>query len=31
MLLTIASGSSAWRQDKHYAHLANRLDLTRAC
>ncbi len=28
MLLTIASGSSAWRQEKHYSHLAKRLDLT---
>ena len=28
MLLTIASGSSAWRHEHHYAHLANRLDLT---
>ncbi len=27
MLLTIASGSSAWRHEKHYAHLAKRLDL----
>jgi arylsulfatase A-like enzyme len=29
MLLTIATGSSAWRQERHYAHLAKRLDLTR--
>jgi arylsulfatase A-like enzyme len=29
LLLTIASGSSAWRQDPHYSHLAGRLDLAR--
>jgi arylsulfatase A-like enzyme len=27
LLLTIASGSSAWRQEKTHAHLARRLDL----
>jgi hypothetical protein len=27
LLLTIASGSDAWRQDSHYAHLATRADL----
>ncbi|HUH81572.1 MAG TPA: sulfatase-like hydrolase/transferase [Solirubrobacteraceae bacterium] len=27
LLLTIASGSSAWRRDARYAHLARRLDL----
>jgi arylsulfatase A-like enzyme len=28
MLLSIATGSSAWRQESHYSHLADRLDLT---
>jgi len=28
LLLTIASGSSAWRQDSRYSHLAKRLDLS---
>ncbi len=27
LLLTIATGSSEWRSDPHYAHLAGRLDL----
>jgi hypothetical protein len=27
LLLTIATGSNAWRHDPHYAHLAGRLDL----
>ncbi len=27
LLLTIATGSSEWRRDPHYAHLARRLDL----
>jgi arylsulfatase A-like enzyme len=27
LLLTIASGSDAWRKDPHYAHLAKRADL----
>ncbi|HLH13892.1 MAG TPA: sulfatase-like hydrolase/transferase [Solirubrobacteraceae bacterium] len=27
LLLTIASGSDAWRRDPHYAHLAGRADL----
>ncbi len=27
LLLTIATGSSAWRNEPHYAHLAGRLDL----
>jgi arylsulfatase A-like enzyme len=27
LLLTIATGSSAWREDPHYEHLAGRLDL----
>jgi arylsulfatase A-like enzyme len=29
LLLTIASGSDAWRSDPHYAHLARRADLAR--
>src|SRR4029077_20980975 len=29
LLLTIASGSSAWRKKKAYSHLARRLDLER--
>ena len=29
LLLTIATGSSAWRNDAHYSHLAGRLDLAR--
>jgi arylsulfatase A-like enzyme len=29
LLLTIGSGSSAWREDKEYAHLAKRLDLAK--
>jgi arylsulfatase A-like enzyme len=29
LLLTIAAGNEAWRLDGHYAHLAERLDLTR--
>jgi arylsulfatase A-like enzyme len=29
LLLTIASGSSDWRRDPHYAHIAHRLDLAR--
>ncbi len=29
MLLTIATGSSAWRSEGHYSHLAPRLDLAR--
>jgi arylsulfatase A-like enzyme len=29
LLLTIATGSSAWRGDAHYAHIARRLDLAR--
>ena len=29
MLLTIATGSSDWRSEGHYSHLAPRLDLTR--
>jgi arylsulfatase A-like enzyme len=28
LLLTIATGSNDWRSDPHYAHLANRLDIT---
>jgi arylsulfatase A-like enzyme len=28
LLLTIAGGDGAWRRDGHYAHLADRLDLT---
>jgi arylsulfatase A-like enzyme len=27
LLLTIATGSDAWREDPHYSHLAGRLDL----
>jgi len=27
LLMTIATGSSGWRRDPHYAHLADRLDL----
>ena len=27
LLLTIATGSDAWRQERHYAHLAGRADL----
>ncbi len=27
LLLTIASGSSQWRREPHYSHIANRLDL----
>jgi arylsulfatase A-like enzyme len=27
LLLTIASGSNAWREEPHYAHVAGRLDL----
>jgi arylsulfatase A-like enzyme len=27
LLLTIATGSGAWREDPHYAHIADRLDL----
>jgi hypothetical protein len=30
-MLTIASGSSRWRQEPEYAHLANRLDLAKIC
>jgi hypothetical protein len=29
LLLTIATGSSAWRNETHYSHLAGRLDLAR--
>jgi arylsulfatase A-like enzyme len=29
LLLTIATGSSAWRREPHYSHLAGRLDLAR--
>ena len=29
LLLTIATGSSAWRSEAHYSHLAQRLDLGR--
>ena len=29
MLLTIATGSNAWRRDAHYSHLAGRHDLAR--
>jgi arylsulfatase A-like enzyme len=29
LLLTIATGSSAWREEGHYSHLAPRLDLAR--
>jgi len=29
LLLTIATGSNAWRRDPYYAHLAGRLDLER--
>ena len=29
LLLTIGTGSSAWRSDPHYAHIAGRLDLAR--
>ena len=29
LLLTIATGSSAWRREAHYSHLAGRLDLAR--
>jgi arylsulfatase A-like enzyme len=29
MLLTVASGSAAWRTDPHYAHLSGRLDLVK--
>jgi arylsulfatase A-like enzyme len=28
LILTLAHGSSDWRKDKHYAHLAGRLDLS---
>jgi arylsulfatase A-like enzyme len=28
LLLTVASGSNAWRQEHRYAHIAHRLDLT---
>jgi arylsulfatase A-like enzyme len=28
MLLSIATGSNAWRQESHYSHLAGRLDMT---
>ena len=29
LLLTIATGSSDWRRDSHYSHIAGRLDLAR--
>jgi arylsulfatase A-like enzyme len=29
LLLTIATGSNAWRQDSHYAHIAGRHDIAR--
>ncbi len=29
LLLTIGTGSAAWRSDPHYAHIAGRLDLAR--
>jgi arylsulfatase A-like enzyme len=31
LMLTIAAGSSRWRQEPEYAHLANRLDLAEIC
>ncbi|MGD1056097.1 MAG: sulfatase-like hydrolase/transferase [Solirubrobacteraceae bacterium] len=31
LMLTIATGSSSWRQEPEYAHLANRLDLAKIC
>ena len=31
LLLTIAAGSSAWRRDPRYAHLASRADLAAMC
>jgi arylsulfatase A-like enzyme len=31
LMLTIASGSSSWRQEPEYAHLASRLDLAQIC
>ena len=31
LMLTIASGSNAWRRESEFAHLANRLDLAQIC
>jgi arylsulfatase A-like enzyme len=31
LLLTLASGSGAWRRERHYAHLAQRQDLAAIC
>jgi arylsulfatase A-like enzyme len=31
LMLTIASGSTRWREENEYAHLANRLDLAKIC
>ncbi len=31
LMLTIASGSSSWREEREYAHLASRLDLAEIC
>ena len=31
LMLTIASGSSRWREEREYEHLATRLDLTKIC
>jgi arylsulfatase A-like enzyme len=31
LMLTIATGSDAWRGESEFAHLANRLDLARLC
>ena len=31
LMLTIAAGSSGWREQPEYAHLANRLDLAQIC
>jgi arylsulfatase A-like enzyme len=31
LMLTIASGSSSWREEREYAHLASRLDLATLC
>jgi arylsulfatase A-like enzyme len=31
LMLTIASGSSSWRDEREYAHLAGRLDLAAIC
>jgi arylsulfatase A-like enzyme len=31
LMLTAATGSNAWRREREFAHLANRLDLARIC